>query len=251
MWFQKSANLKQITSLITLLIAAIAVILLQKNHYEKVTTQKTKPEYLQQEKESLIALNLRTISPTFGFDNLVADSIYLEFIQYFGDKQGRKATGYSLVPNYFAAIAERDPQFTEAYLTLSTANSMYAGKADETIKLMDRVLKSNTNPARNPYSIWILKAIDESIFLGDVKAAKYSYEKAAELALQHDSERASKIAASSQKKVQFLATQPNTIKTQITAWKSVLPHVVKEEEKQVIRDRINALEAQLNHNNSK
>ena len=245
MWFQKSANLKQITSPIIFLLAAIAVILLQKNHYDRVTTQKTKPEYLQQEKESLIALNLRTITPTFGFDNLVADSIYLEFIQYFGDKSGRKATGYSLVPNYFAAIAERDPQFTEAYLTLSTANSMYAGKAEETIKLMDRVLQFNTNPARNPYSIWILKAIDESTFLGDVRAAKYSYKKAAELALQHNNHRASEIAASSQKKVQFLANQTDTTKTQITAWKSVLPHVVKENEKQVIRARIRALEAKL------
>ena len=247
MWFKNLANLKKISYVITFFLAAIAVMGLQKNHYERVTTTRSKTEYLQQEKESLIALNLRTITPTFGFDNLVADSIYLEFIQYFGDEPARKATGYSLVPNYFAAIAERDPQFTEAYLTLSTANSMYAGKADKTIQLMDKVLRFNTNPARNPYLIWILKAADESIFLGDINAARYSYKKAAELALQQDSERASTIVASSQKRVQFLATKPDTTKTQIIAWKSVLPHVVKENEKQVIRDRIKALEAKLDH----
>ena len=165
MWFKKSASWKQSTYLVTFLIAAIAVIGLQKNHHKRVTTQRTKPEYLQQEQESLIALNLRNITPTFGFDNLVADAIYLDFIQYFGDKSARKATGYSLVPHYFAAIAERDPQFTNAYFILATANSMYAGKADQTIELMDKVLQENNNTAPNSYLIWVLKAIDESLFL--------------------------------------------------------------------------------------
>lgn len=242
MWLKKSINLQQFT----FIISAIAIIIVQGDRYKKVKTQIENPDYLQQEKESLAALNLRKLTPSFGFDNLMADSIYLDFVQYFGDETARKATGYSLVPQYFAAIAQRDPQFTTAYLTLATANSMYAGKADETVSLIDRVLQTSPTETKNSHLLWTLKAIDETIFLGDIDAAKHSYFTAAQLAWQQNNYQVVEAVSHNQRKAQFLAGEPDTTEAQIIAWKSVLPYVVKENERQVIRDRISALEAQLN-----
>lgn len=242
MWLHKSLKLQQFTYLFTFMSIAIAIFYLQSDRLSKVKTQVENPDYLQQEKESLTALNLRKITPAFGFNNLMADSIYLQFVQYFGDETARKATGYSLVPQYFTAIAERDPQFTKAYLTLATANSMYAGKAEETVSLIDRVLQTSPTE-KNSHLLWTVKAIDETIFLGDIDAAKHSYLTAAQLARHSD--RPIDTVRYNQQKAQFLDTEPDTTEAQITAWKSVLPHVVKEHERQVIRDRISALEAEL------
>jgi hypothetical protein len=242
MWFKKSANLQQTIYIFSLIISTIAIITLQSDRYKKVAEQIAKPNYLQQEEKLLTALNLRKIIPTFGFDNLVADSMYLEFIQYFGDETARKATGYSLVSEYFTIIADRDPQFIEAYITLSAANSMYAGKADKTIELMNQILQQTPNQTRDLHLIWSLKAMDETIFLGDIQAARYSYQQAATIALQQYSV-SSNVVTFNQEKAQFLATNPDPTSAQIIAWNSVLPYIVKESEKKAIRDRISALEA--------
>lgn len=246
MWFLKSIKLQQFIYLFTFIFSAIAIIVLQSDRYEKVKTQIENPDYLQQEKESLAALNLRKLTPSFGFNNLMADSIYLQFVQYFGDETARKATGYSLVPQYFTAIAQRDPQFTAAYLTLATANSMYAGKAEETVSLIDRVLQTSPAETKNSHLLWTVKAIDETIFLGDINAAKHSYLIAAQLASQQNSEPVLDVVSYNRQRAEFLATEPDTTEAQIIAWKSVLPNVIKEHERQVIRDRIKALEAKLN-----
>lgn len=245
MWFPKSIKLQQFIYLFTFTLSAIAIISLQSDRYQKVKTRVENPDYLQQEKETLAALNLRRLTPSFGFDNLMADSIYLQFVQYFGDETARKATGYSLVPQYFKAIGDRDPQFTAAYLTLATANSMYAGKADKTVSLIDRVLQTSPAETNNSHLLWTVKAIDETLFLGDVDAAKHSYLTAAYLARQQDSDLVIDVVSYNRQRAEFLATKPDTTEAQIIAWKSVLPNVVKEHERQVIRDRISVLEAKL------
>ena len=243
MWFQKSVSLAKATYLGTVLISAIAIIGLQSDRYQQVAREIANPDYLKQEQELQTALNLKKIIPNFGFDNLFADSLYLEFVQYFGDETARKATGYTLTTEYFEAIAKRDPQFIEAYLTLSTANSMYAGKAEATVSLMEKVLKTNPQNSEDFYLLWTLKGMDESIFLGDTQAAQNSYLQAAKLASNHHP--TSNVVEFNQKRAQFLATNPDTTQAQITGWRSVLPNVVKKEERQAIRDRISTLEAQL------
>jgi hypothetical protein len=240
MWFKKSVNLLQITHIFTFIFIAIAIITLQSDRYKQVAEQVAKPNYLQQEEKSLTALNLRKIIPTFGFDNLVADSIYLEFIQYFGDETARKETGYSLVSEYFTIIADRDSQFVEAYVTLSAANSMYAGKADRTVEFMNQILQKTPNQTQDLHLIWSLKAMDETIFLGDIQTARHSYQQAATSALQQYSA-SSNVVIFNQEKARFLATNPDPTLAQITAWNSVLPHVIKESERKIIRDRLQVL----------
>lgn len=247
MLFKKSVR-QNLTYILSLILATSAIITLQSDRYKKVAQQIANPNYLQQEANSLTALNLRKKIPSFGFDNLVADSIYLEFIQYFGDKTARKVTGYSLVPEYFALIAERDPQFIQAHITLSTANSMYAGKADQTIELMNQILQTTPEKTKNLHLIWSLKATDETIFLGKIETAQNSYLQAVKSALQQNYSQQSSAVKFNQAKAEFLATNPNPIPAQIIAWNSVLPYVVKEAEQEIIRDRIASLEAkQIDH----
>lgn len=71
-----------------------------------------------------LRLNLLQKMPSFGYANLIADWIYLNFLQYFGDDEARAQTGYSLSPEYFEVILARDPRFLQAYLGLSISTSM-------------------------------------------------------------------------------------------------------------------------------
>ena len=244
MWFKKLAKLQQPVQIVFGLIVAIAILGLQNNRYQKVAASVDRPNYLEQETNLQAKLNFQKMFPSFGFDNLIADSLYLEFVQYFGDKTAREVTGYSLVTPYFQAIAQKDPQFTNAHLILATANSMYAGQAEQTVNLVDDILHNQPTETKDLHLLWSLKATDETLFLGNIQAAKHSYQQAAKSAQNYYQQNASAVKFN-QQKARFLATNPETTETQIIAWKSVLPYVIKEKEKQVIYDRISALEAQL------
>ena len=80
--------------------------------------------------------------PTFGFDNLLADWVFLQFLQYFGDDEVRAATSYDLSPDYFEAILNRDPRFQQSYLFLSTSTSIYAGMPERAVTLMGQGLET-------------------------------------------------------------------------------------------------------------
>ena len=249
MWWSKSVNLAKLISGMVFSLSFVAIIKLQHSQYQIVKTAIENPDYLAEEQDLQTELNLRRLVPSFGYDNLVADSFYLEFAQYFGDEAARETTGYSLVPEYFTAIADRDPLFFDAYISLSVANSMYAGQAEQTVSLMNQILQSVPANAQDSYKIWNLKALDETLFLGDLAAANYSHQRAASLAKAQGDIHATSAIAISQQKAQFLATKPDTTQAQIMAWKSVLPNVVKEAEKVVIRQKIANLEAKLANSN--
>jgi hypothetical protein len=68
---------------------------------QKTTSLETLTREIQSEK---LRLNLLRQLPTFGFDNLVSNWIFINFLQYFGDDEARKKTGYSLSPEYFEVI---------------------------------------------------------------------------------------------------------------------------------------------------
>ncbi|MDJ0736716.1 MAG: hypothetical protein QNJ47_22065 [Nostocaceae cyanobacterium] len=168
-------------------------------------------------------LNLLQKLPTFGYDNLIANWAYLNFLQYFGDEEIRAKTGYSLSPEYFEIILGRDPRFLEAYLGLLTSTSMYAGMPEKSIAITAQGLKSLSPwvPKRS-YYVWRYKSIDELLFLGDSPAAKQSLEMAANWASNHTDEESKQVAKISQRTAQFLATNPDSRKAQIASWMMVL-----------------------------
>jgi hypothetical protein len=187
-------------------------------------------------------LNLIKKTPTVGFDNLLADWIFLNFLQYFGDDKARDMTGYSLSPKYFDIIVDRDPRFLGTYIGLSTSISMYAGMPEKSVALMEKALKS-MSPQSPPksYYVWRYKGIDELLFLGNAQAARQSFEKAAEWASTYSDEESKYVAALSRKTAEFLSRNPKSKFAQVNTWAMVLTTTTDTRARKIAISRIEAL----------
>ena len=240
---QKSAR---VLPCLILSICTIGIIKLQSQHYHSSTKQSQISNSLQEESSHKRAINIQKLIPSLGFDNLRADYLYLRYIQYLGNKEARDYTGYSLIPDYFETIINYDPHFTEAYLTLSTANSLYAGKPEKTVALMDRVLESISPELLPEVSfLWTYKGLDELLYLGDTQAARKSYLTAAQWALQRGDKAGVQIARRNLSTAKFLAKNPDTREAQLAAWLMILPNIKDEQSRQVVVDKIQALKSEL------
>ena len=174
-------------------------------------------------------LRLLKKMPSFGYKNLIADWVYLEFLQYFGDDEIRETTGYSLSPEYFEVILGNDPRFLTAYVGLSTSTSMYAAMPEKSVALMEKSLKalSPWTPEKS-YYVWRYKGIDELLFLGNSSAARQSFEAAANWANNYSDEESKQVVNISQKTAEFLSQNPDSKHAQIAAWAMVLNNHVDE-----------------------
>jgi tetratricopeptide (TPR) repeat protein len=224
----------------------LGIVGLQSQQYKKTVSTVGLDNYLQKEKEQQRLIDLQKNLPSFGFDNLIADWTFLNFVQYFGDKPARDTIGYALVPEYFQAISDRDPRFSKAYLTLSSANSVYAGKPEETVVLMERVLQSISPETNEDIPIlWSYKGMDELLFLGNTEAAKKSYERSVLFAQQQNTDLGDKLAITNLKTALFLSSAPDTKKAQIAAWSMILPNIQNYRHRQEIIEKINRLEQEI------
>ena len=228
------------------LVCFTGVVFFQKQYDSRTIASQDNTNYFQQEKISKTALNIQKKLPNFGFSNLIADWNFLQYVQYSGDEEARQKTGYPLVTDYFEIIVEKDPRFISGILSLSTANSLFAGSPDRTVTLMNQVL-NYINPENFPkgYYVWTYKAVDEILFLGDLKSAESSYQRAAEWAsLQKDP--TWKIAVTrATETAQFLATNPDSNEAQIYAWFDVLSAARDDKTKQRALQQVKALGAKI------
>ncbi len=246
MLFQLTQRSGRVLPCLILSICTIGIIKLQSKHYHHSIKQTQIINSLKEESSHKRAINIQKLIPSLGFDNLRADWLYLRYIQYLGNKEARDYTGYSLIPDYFETIIQYDPHFTEAYLALSTANSLYAGKPEKTVALMDRVLKS-ISPEISPKVsfLWTYKGLDELLYLDDIQAAKKSYLTAARWAIQRGDKEGVKIARRNLNTAQFLAKNPDTREAQLAAWSMILPNIKDEQNRQVVIEKIQALKSEL------
>ncbi len=216
-------NSKLILACLGLLLISTSLVKLQSQQLSQRFSVQNIETYKKQVQQQKALVNFQKNMPTFGFDNLLADLNYLQFIQYFGDTEAREVTGYSLVTDYFELLVTRDPRFTNAYLSLSAANSLFAAQPKKTVELLDRVLESSSpNLPGYPFFLWTYKATDEILFLGDLKAAKNSYEMAAEWASMRDDNIGKEMASRFLTTAKFLASNPDSTDAQIAAWVNVL-----------------------------
>ncbi|QLE59017.1 hypothetical protein [Nostoc sp. TCL26-01] len=185
-----------------------------------------------------LRLKLLQKTPSFGYDNLVADWTYLNFLQYFGDDDIRARTGYSLSPEYFEIIIEQNPRFLETYISLSTSISLYAAMPERSIALMEKGLKSlKPKLPEKSYYIWRYKGIDELLFLGDGQAAQQSFMSAANWASNYTDEESKYVVTTSLKTANFLKQNPNSKYAQIATWAMILNNQVDERtRKRAIRE---------------
>jgi hypothetical protein len=208
----------------------------------KYLTQKAKntsPEFFQQEvKAEQLRLQLLKKMPTFGYNNIFADWVFLQFAQYFGDDLARSTTGYELSSEYFDIIIDRDPRFLQSYLFLSASVSLYAGNPEKSVNLMEKGLKflSPKVPQRS-YYVWRYKGIDELLFLGNYIDAKKSFLKTAEWASVYNDEESKYVGYFSEQSAQFLENNPNSKYAQINAWGMILSNPVdKKTRERAIRE---------------
>lgn len=203
------------------------IIYLQSLQLKKQDVKLDRGAYIQQEEQEKLSINLINSLPSFGFDNLIADWFYLQFISYFGNTNARVKTGYSLSPDYFKAIVKKDPRFVNANFKLAASTSIFAGFPEVTVSLLNKSFQYVTpetptygDPA---YYQWIYKGIDEMLFLADYEAAKESYTKGAEWAeLDTTNPQSQQIAANLRKRVEFLETgNPDSLVSRIGAWTMV------------------------------
>ncbi len=183
----------------------------------------SKTDLQQAEVKTKLQLEIAKTLPTFGFDNLVADWHFIDFVQYFGDTEVRQKAGYGAAMEYFDAMIDRDPRFLYAYFYLSSTGSIYAGQPEKSVSLMDRGLKSLSPqvPDRG-YYIWRLKAVDELLFLGKIPDARNSMLTAANWASKSTTPEGQNVAKISQGTAAYLARNPNSKQAQFDAWNMVL-----------------------------
>ncbi len=217
---------QQVRSISCVVAAFTLAVSLQTPQLAKLKQQNktfTKADLEQQEARTKTQLSLIKFLPSFGFNNLVANWYFIDFLQYFGDSEVRKQAGYSTAIDYFDVILDRDPRFLYGYYYLSNTASLYAGQPEKSVELMNRGLKSFTPriPDRG-YYIWRLKAVDELLFLGRVPDAQRSMLTAAQWARQYPDQEGQNVAQISQNTATYLARNPNSKQAQFDAWNMVL-----------------------------
>lgn len=226
-------------------LCVLAIVLLQLPQLQQIQTASETPNARQIQQDATIQaarLNLVERSPAFGFDNLVADWAFLNFLQYFGDEPARLATDYRLSPEFFDVVIGRDPRFVAVYPFLSSSTALFAAQPERSIALMNQGLKAMT-PTNPPgsYFVWRNKAIDELLFLGDTQAAQASFLKAAEWARASGLPEAENAALVSEQTARTLARNPNSKAAQIGAWVLVLSSAPDDRTRQTAIDRIEQL----------
>lgn len=238
-----------ISTFLTIGVCMLGVGLMQVPQMQQLlnSRQTDSLETLEKEIQSEhIRLNLLKQTPSFGYDNLIADWVYLFFLQYFGDEEARAKTGYSSSPEYFEVILGHDPRFLAAYLGLSTSTSLYAGLPERSIELMEQSLQflSPQVPEKS-YYVWRYKGIDELLFLGNSQAAQKSFTKTADWASTYSDEESKNVAKFSRTTGEFLSHNPDSKRARISTWLMVLNNGVDEKTQKRAITEIEALGAKI------
>ncbi|MEL4897206.1 hypothetical protein [Crocosphaera sp. Alani8] len=240
---------KMIGTIAIIALSLTGVIWLQKSLIAPETKQLTPEEYEKQQALEKLQLNVYKNLPSFGYGNIAADWFYLRFIQYFGDGEARKHTGYPLSPDYFQLVVENDPSFVDANLRLSVSTSLFAGLPQKSVQLLEKSLENTpskiVSPLYHPYYLWVYKGVDELLFLGDVEAAKHSNTMAANWADTYPDEVSKNLARRRRQTVEFLENNPDSRVAQIGAWSQVLNSAINAEAVERALGEIQALGGEI------
>ncbi len=211
---------------IILLVAMAGIFYLQQKNLEQAKKQLNEPQYMAQAKIAERQLTVARFLPAFGFNNLLADWVFLSFIQYFGDTKAREATNYELCPIYFGVVINQDPRFADAVNYLDVCTSIFAGYPKESIGYMQKSLSAMKPKMKavtlRPYYIWRSLGIAQLLFLGQPLLAAESYKTAIQWAKFYDDPMSQQFINNTQQSVDFLKTNPDSRLAQIGAWASIL-----------------------------
>lgn len=230
------------------IVCGLGILGLQRNHYRSLQAVASREGAARQEQEARVSLEVQKQLPTLGFDNLLADWAYLRFVQYHGDTEIREAIGYQLLPDYFELVVDRDPRFVPALMQLSTATTLFAGRPDKTVENLNQATPFLQPSIDRAYAVWSYKAIDEMLFLGEIDAARHSYQMAAEWASLSDDPFSDAVARRSRETAQFLATRPNSCRARVTGLVLIISNATDEETRRRVAEEIERLGGEFTPN---
>lgn len=209
-------------------LALFAVISLQQTRLKKPSLWVENP--IQATEQEKLRLQLLKQSPSFGFDNLLSDWVFLNFLQYYGDDEARSKTGVGLSPEYFDIVTRRDPRFTAAYIFLSGSVSHQLGKPDLAIAMMKRGTDALSPEIDNEaFQVWRFKALDQLLLLGDTAGAIQSFDKAADWTRGTSYAEVEPLLRGT---ANYLRSDPNSKPVRVMAWSSVYEQAVATGDKQ-------------------
>ena len=199
-------------------LAALGVGYIQNQAIANATKISPNAEALQAQTQARLDV-LKNI-PSGGFDNLIANWAYLDYLQYFGDQDTRTATGYRLNDDYFEVMVARDPRFLAIYPFLSAGVSYYLGQPETAIALMEKATES-LSPTAQPDSFWVWRfmALDQLLLTGDIPGAIHNLETAASWAEQTPGQES--YGPFFRDTANFLRQDPDSRAVRIYGWQSV------------------------------
>ena len=204
-------------------LSLIAVGFFQSRALESLSTASSSVEFYEDKNSKSAELKVATKLPMFGFRNILAGFVFLDFLQYFGDDEARDQDGYELVPDFFESIISRDPYYRSFYLFLSGSGSIYAVDPQKSVEITERGLSHlSPNQPSDSYYVWRYKGIDELLLLGDGESAQKSFETAANWAEESVDMDSDVFAIQSRQTAEYLSANPLSTVAQVSAWSSVL-----------------------------
>jgi hypothetical protein len=219
------------------------IVTMQQEKVKTLTKEKLlERNYGQESRLETAQIELLKNMPAFGFNNMLANWSMLQFIQYYGDVDARRETGYGLSPDFMEIVTKNDPKFIRAYLMMSVSSSVNAGKPERTIEIMNEGLSKLTPDIPNAYYLWLYKGVDELLFLGDIPAAKNSNQMAADWAKIAGNEFIEKSARGT---VKFLETNPDSRAPRVGAWMLVWLNSKDEDTRRIAKENIEKLGGKL------
>lgn len=241
------SNKGWISTLVTGAVAVVTlagVVWMQRSQLDQPSQWLENPQ--QAERQETLRLGLLKQLPSFGFDNVLADWTFLNFLQYFGDNPAREKTGFSLSPKYFDIITQLDPRFVEAYMFLSGSISYQLGQPELAIRLMKRGTTA-LSPQINPkaFQVWRFMSLDQLLLLGDVPGTIHSLQMAAkwvEGTPDAEYEPLFKQTAA------FLKKDPNSKPVRIASWAAIYQQAMEMGDKHTqerAKQQVEALGAKL------
>ncbi len=106
---------------------------------------------------------------SLGYQNLVADLIWLRIIQVFGDRTVTE-DGYNWIYHALDAVTTLDPKFVQAYLAGSMTLTVMADHVEQSNRILEKGIAANLEEWRIPFTL----GFNYFNFLRDYRhAAKY------------------------------------------------------------------------------
>lgn len=216
-----------------LILSFVGVVTIQRDRLAQLQQAAVKPTLAELEanvEQERLRLSLRRSLPAFGFDNVFADWVLIQFFQYFGDDEARAQTDYSLTLDYYELALRHKPHFVKIYPFLGTSGTMYAADPERTDQLMAQGIAQMT-PTLPPFAYIAVqnKAVNELLFLpeGGIRA-QTTFDKAAAWASVYDDEISQGAVQFATAMSQALRQNPDSRLVRLTSWQLILQSVPDE-----------------------